>query len=62
MFEKCGNKKYSSSEPETYFSCNLSVHALVRDDVLRAYAFGAGIGPGLPHCNTAAVTLLPVLH
>ena len=24
----------------------------MRDDVLCAYAFGAGIGPGLPHCST----------
>jgi len=52
MFEKCGNEKYSSSEPENYFSCNLSMDAPVRDDVLCAYAFGAGIGPGLPHCST----------
>src|SRR6267142_2814624 len=51
MLEKCGNKKYSSSEPETYFSCNLSMHVPVHDDVLCAYAFGTGISLGLPHCS-----------
>jgi len=51
MLEKCGNKNCSSSELKTYFPYNLLVHALVRDDDLRAYAFGAGIGPGLPHCS-----------
>ena len=51
MFEKCGIKTISPSESETIFSFNLSEHALVRDDAFRAYAFGAGIGPGLPHCS-----------
>src|SRR6267142_1483993 len=56
MFEKCGNKKYSSSEPETYFSCNLSMHALVCDDILCAYVFGTGISLGLPHYSKVIMT------
>src|SRR6267142_526569 len=62
MFEKCGNKKYSSFEPETYFSCNLSMHAPVCDDVLCAYAFGARIGLGLLHCSTCHVETLASLY
>ena len=58
MFEKCGNKRCSSSEHETYLPSILLVHALVHDDVLMAYVFGAGIGLGLLHCNSPYMGIL----
>jgi hypothetical protein len=53
MFKNCVNNRFSPSECETLLPSNLSEHA---------QKFGAGIGPGLPHCSTINVIKIVLIR
>ena len=57
MFKKCRNRNLSPFECEKLFPSNLLEHVPLRNDILLAHVFGAGIGPGLPHRSTPPSSL-----